>query len=244
MGSATTRKNMKKVRAKTRKSQNKSASLDIKSFNQMSSLKNVLKKNSVIMVLVYADWCGHCQRFKPEWKSLENLPSRNVPMVSIRDDMFNASPLNTMMKVEGYPTVAVINTDQNIAVNVPNREKETLSKLLSNSRNLTSPPPPGTNLQNLSNEIKIIEKAEKTPSKAKKESKKSLEERSPEKQNEENIMIDESLDEDLLNVGTIEPPAPESNSMIGGSKRKERNSAGLFDTLNSYRLADKRKRRI
>ncbi len=108
----------------------------------MPALKDILGKNIAVMVFVYADWCGHCQRFKPDWKSLAHLPSRNVPMVSIRDDVFPKSPLNNIMTIDGYPTVAVVNTAENIAVNVENREKSTLSKLLSNNSNLSVPPPP------------------------------------------------------------------------------------------------------
>ncbi len=142
MAKATKRRNNKnKKRNSTRKGR-APPSIDIKSIGQMPALKDILGKNIAVMVFVYADWCGHCQRFKPDWKSLAHLPSRNVPMVSIRDDVFPKSPLNNIMTIDGYPTVAVVNTAENIAVNVENREKSTLSKLLSNNSNLSVPPPP------------------------------------------------------------------------------------------------------
>lgn len=127
--------------------------LNITSLGQMNSLKKLMKNTSVIMVFVYADWCGHCQRFKPEWKNLEKMPSRNVPMVSIRDDVFSKSPLKENVEVDGYPTVAIVNTAQNVTVNIPNREPESLKKLLVNGQNLTSPPPPTMNTKILENQL-------------------------------------------------------------------------------------------
>lgn len=218
----------KSVKRRSSGSMSAVPALDVKSLAQMSSLKTIMKKHPVIMVLVYADWCGHCQHFKPEWKSLANLPSRNVPMISIRDDVFNASPLNTSLKVEGYPTVAVVNTKQNIAVNVPNREKATLTKLLSNASNLSSPPPPGTNLNNLNEEINIIRSARSN------KPKKSF----------NNIMNNDildvpetnSLNENIESIGSIEPPEPESESNNDASLTLNMNGGakGLFDILNTY----------
>ncbi len=201
-------------------------SLEVKSLAQMSSLKTIMKNHPVILVLVYADWCGHCQHFKPEWKSLTNLPSRNVPMVSIRDDVFNASPLNTSLKVEGYPTVAVVNTKQNISVNVPNREKATLTKILSNASNLSSPPPPGANLNNLNEEINIIRS-----SRSKKKSFNNIMNNNIENANELN-----SLNEDTESIGSISPPEPESESMNNNASLNinMNGGAGLFDILNTY----------
>ncbi len=124
------------------------ASIDVKSKSQLPVLNNILGKSTAVMVFIYADWCGHCQRFKPDWKSLEHLPNRNVPMVSIRDDIFPQSPLKDIIKVEGYPTVSVVNTAEKIAVNVENREKETLTKLLSNNSNISAPPPPPPGINN------------------------------------------------------------------------------------------------
>ncbi len=139
---------------KTARKRSKAAALNVTSLGQMGPLKNLMKNSPVIMVFVYADWCGHCQSFKPEWKTLERLPERNVPMVSIRDDVFPKSPLKENIEVDGYPTVAIVNTAQNVTVNVPNREPESLKKLLVNNQNLTSPPPAKMSMANMENELK------------------------------------------------------------------------------------------
>ena len=145
---------------KTRSRSSDTAKMDVRSEGQLSALKSLMESKPVILVLVYADWCGHCRSFKPDWKALEGMPDRNVPMVAINDEMFPKSPLNTMMKVDGYPTVTVVNTAQNIAVAVPNRNKSALSKLLKNGDNLNSPPPPGTTLNDVAEEVNMIKAVE------------------------------------------------------------------------------------
>lgn len=114
-------------------------------------------KSPIILVLVYADWCGHCQHFKPDWRSLEKLPSRNMPMVSIRDDVFSQSPLNNMVTAEGYPTVAVVKPSANLAVNLPTREKSKLTNVVTNASLIAeSPEDLNSNVKNVlsSNGIK------------------------------------------------------------------------------------------
>lgn len=160
------RRTHKQRGGKTRSGGNKTrsvgraAKMDVRSEGQFSALKSLMESKPVILVLVYADWCGHCRSFKPDWKALEGMPDRNVPMVAINDEMFPKSPLNTMMKVDGYPTVTVVNTAQNIAVAVPNRNKSALSKLLKNGDNLNSPPPPGTTLNDVAEEVNMIKAVE------------------------------------------------------------------------------------
>jgi thiol-disulfide isomerase/thioredoxin len=132
--------------------QKKAPSLHVTKSSQYGALKDLMGKSPVILVLVYADWCGHCQHFKPDWKSLEQLPNRNMAMVSIRDDVFSSSPLNNMVTAEGYPTVAVVKTASNTAVNLPTREKAKLTKVVTNGPMIAeSPTPLKSNVKNVIN---------------------------------------------------------------------------------------------
>lgn len=214
-----------------RRRSSKAPALNITSLGQMDSLKKLMKNTSVIMVFVYADWCGHCQTFKPEWKTLERLPERNVPMVSIRDDVFSKSPLKGNVEVDGYPTVAIVNTAQNVTVNVPNREPESLKKLLVNSQNLTSPPPPNmTNkeLENKLNEINVV--AKESPSGT------TIIDVEPEPSKVKETVLDENINN---SANEIEPPPQdtivrsierEGSRQLGGSRRKK----GLYNALREY----------
>lgn len=108
-------------------------SLNVTSAAQFGELRKILDKHPLVLVLVYADWCGHCQHFKPEWKNLANSRTRNMAMVSVRDDVFPKSPLNSLVTPEGFPTVAVVSKANNVAVNLPSREPTMLNNLVSNA---------------------------------------------------------------------------------------------------------------
>jgi thiol-disulfide isomerase/thioredoxin len=56
-------------------------------------------------ILVYADWCGHCQKYKPFWKTLGDTPGRTANIVSIREDMLPKIPGIAGAKIQGYPSV-------------------------------------------------------------------------------------------------------------------------------------------
>lgn len=63
-----------------------------------------------VIVLVFADWCGHCQKYKPFWKQLENDPNRSVNIAAVRDDMINRTSLVKRAEpVKSYPTVLFLN---------------------------------------------------------------------------------------------------------------------------------------
>jgi thiol-disulfide isomerase/thioredoxin len=205
----------------------------------MNGLKNILKKNTIILVLVYADWCGHCQRFKPDWKSLGNMPSRNVPMVSIRDDVFPKSPLQSMMSVDGYPTVAVVNTAQNIAVNVKNRDKPSLTKILTNGNNLSQPPPPGTKANDLLDDMSSVYDNNNNN---KMNNNNNNNKNNNNKNN--NTLNEPVFDSPLENtemgsepsIGPVEPPASESARSISEAIKMEgMEGGGLWEKLNSFK---------
>jgi thiol-disulfide isomerase/thioredoxin len=81
--------------------------VDIKEDSQLSELEKRIKEGPLTLVLVYADWCGHCQKFKPTMEQLENIPERSIQTARIRDDMFPKSALSSA-KIEGYPTLMLV----------------------------------------------------------------------------------------------------------------------------------------
>jgi len=87
--------------------------------SRKKTLKNY-KKPKMIIGLVYANWCGHCQALKPEWKKMKNnLKSskikNNHQFVEIEDSDIQKNhkmnQINTRLKkgeklnVQGYPTI-------------------------------------------------------------------------------------------------------------------------------------------
>ncbi len=81
--------------------------VDIREEDQLKELEKRIAEGPLTLVLVYADWCGHCQSFKPKMEELEKCDGRSVQTARIRDDMFPKSVLSNT-KIEGYPTLMLV----------------------------------------------------------------------------------------------------------------------------------------
>jgi thiol-disulfide isomerase/thioredoxin len=115
--------------------------MDVTSDQDLAKLSDLLKKHKIVVVLIHADWCGHCQTFKPLWEDYKKIPGRTVPMVSVNETMVAKTPFKNA-KLNGYPSTLVYsgkdgsfgsftNEDGTETNAVPNsRDKEVMSKLL------------------------------------------------------------------------------------------------------------------
>ena len=64
------------------------------------------------MILIWADWCGHCQRFKPTFNQLRIQLGKEFPCVSIEDsELKQDENLISALNFQGYPTIKFF--DQN-----------------------------------------------------------------------------------------------------------------------------------
>ncbi len=88
--------------------------VDITNEQQLKELDKRIKMGPMTLVLVYADWCGHCQRFKPMMDQLENCKDRSIQTARIRDDMFPKSSISNT-KLEGYPSVLLVKESGEVA---------------------------------------------------------------------------------------------------------------------------------
>lgn len=82
--------------------------VDITSASQLGELDKRIASGPFVLVFVYADWCGHCQRFKPSMSQLESMKNRSVQTVRIRDDVFPQSSIR-QLPLEGYPSLFLLN---------------------------------------------------------------------------------------------------------------------------------------
>jgi len=82
--------------------------VDVRSAEDIALLNDIFGKNQMTVVLVYADYCGHCHTYKDNvWNDLVADKNRKHGMASIHYDQLENTPLaNT--KVSGYPTVLVL----------------------------------------------------------------------------------------------------------------------------------------
>ena len=93
--------------------------LDVRTPNAVQDILKRITKGPVTVVLVYADWCGHCHTLMPHFKAASQLPERNAQVISIRDDMLDGynKKINSFnrsapkLNVEGYPSVLLVGPD-------------------------------------------------------------------------------------------------------------------------------------
>ena len=101
---------------KTKKAKNSSRTVmgrlmppvDVRSEDMLGELSKRITEGPLTLVLVYADWCGHCTSFKPMMEKLEQCPGRTIQTARIREDMLPKSTLSSA-KIEGYPTLLLVN---------------------------------------------------------------------------------------------------------------------------------------
>jgi thiol-disulfide isomerase/thioredoxin len=85
---------------------NNAAAVNVRSDKDVKKVDQMLQiPNAKVFILLQADWCPHCQDMKPKWKQLENLPSRNVSIVSMPIEKQQKSQILKNVPVEGIPTV-------------------------------------------------------------------------------------------------------------------------------------------
>ena len=86
--------------------------LDVRSSSDIPAFEKILEKGPMAVVLVYADWCGHCDKYKKNvWNPLKSLKNKTMNMASVHyDQLANTSISNA--KLEGYPSVLVVGKDK------------------------------------------------------------------------------------------------------------------------------------
>lgn len=66
-------------------------------------LKDLVAKHPVVVVMFYADWCGHCQQMKPEFEKAANNTIHPLVMVD-----HTQNDILTAHNIRGLPTVKAI----------------------------------------------------------------------------------------------------------------------------------------
>ena len=85
---------------------------EITDLDLLSSIQN----NNILMVKVYADWCGHCKNIKPEWDTFYNeyngkkVGINTVSVASLEESNSLTPKVFDILKYEvrGYPSILKI----------------------------------------------------------------------------------------------------------------------------------------
>jgi protein disulfide-isomerase-like protein len=95
-----------------------------------SDLSDVLNnKNGKNMLLVYADWCGHCKSLKPIWTQASseiNKESQKMFMVNCGGDSDNEKKIMKDYSIDGFPTILIFNNGKYVKNYSGGRTKEDL----------------------------------------------------------------------------------------------------------------------
>jgi len=102
--------------------------------DKLNEVTGPIKNGKTCFLLLYADWCGHCQEFKPVWENIHlemknELGVLNTIMAQIEQkniDKINNKP-NFMKDILGYPTIRIIHSN-GFEEYKEDREKETIKK--------------------------------------------------------------------------------------------------------------------
>lgn len=97
----------------------------------------VPEDNRSVVMFFYADWCGYCKRFAPEFESVkshieQNLNDRvRVQSVNCSNPGSNEQQLMSEYDVQGFPTLLLINN--NNRVEIPSRNSAEIIQIINNS---------------------------------------------------------------------------------------------------------------
>ncbi len=91
--------------------------------------------NDTKLVLFYADWCGHCQQFKPIWKETAEQINKGGKKIMISVDVGGKDPESSKLSekygVDGFPTVMIFSNGSKSGPYDGPRTKEGLIAALS-----------------------------------------------------------------------------------------------------------------
>ena len=114
--------------------------VDVRSKGAVTDFEKLLGKGPLTLVLVYADWCGACHRFKENtWNNVTKMTNRTMNIGSVREDMLPETSLANS-KISHYPSLLLVGTDKKPAEFVtpdgeptnalPNDERKNIEQLL------------------------------------------------------------------------------------------------------------------
>lgn len=100
--------------------------IDVRTPEDANKLESMIHAGPMTIVLIYADWCGHCQRYKPTWADFEKTPGRVANIASVHHDMMENVPTIKNAAIQGYPSVIKVSPDGAIETyKVPGSDEKT-----------------------------------------------------------------------------------------------------------------------
>jgi len=113
--------------------------IDVQTIEDVAKLVEHIKNNVVTLMLIYADWCGHCGPFKEGiWKKLAGMKNRKVAMAQVNEKMLEHVKNHIPnLKIDGYPTNVLVGRDMTPAT-MTDAETGEPTNALPNTRDMAS----------------------------------------------------------------------------------------------------------
>jgi thiol-disulfide isomerase/thioredoxin len=106
---------------------------EVRTEEEAKLLEDALKqKDGDALLLIFADWCGHCTTYKPLWKKLAAMAkakkAHGVLTAAVHFDQKDNIPALKDAKLEGYPTVIRVKEDGSVET-VPSADMRDEAKM-------------------------------------------------------------------------------------------------------------------
>lgn len=102
--------------------------VDVRSEKEVPQFEAMVKTGPVF-VLVYADWCGHCRRFKQDmWDDVANSEAKAVNTAAVHYNMVDKTSMKNA-NIEGYPTLFEVKPTPKANVSTPVKTPQNKTQL-------------------------------------------------------------------------------------------------------------------
>ena len=114
--------------------------LDVRSRKHLSEFEKRMKKGPLMIVMVYADWCGACHTMMPHFDAAAKSRGRSIQAVKVNEQMLqavnesinkNVNKFAKPLNVEGYPSIIIVDKKGNAVTEIePVRNTESMTALM------------------------------------------------------------------------------------------------------------------
>lgn len=129
--------------------------IDVRSASSFGDMAKRILSGPVTIVLVYADWCGHCHEFMPHFDAASKDGRRSIQAVKINESVLpqvnsylnkNVNKSAKPISVDGYPSVLLLKKDGTVLTDVEAKKDTSVMKQV-----MSMPPPPSSSNVSSSN---------------------------------------------------------------------------------------------
>lgn len=216
--------------------------LDVRSSSDIPAFEKMLGNGPMAIVLVYADWCGHCNTYKKNvWNPLKSVKGKTMNMASVHYDQLENTSISNA-KLEGYPSVLVVGKDKIPATfknesgtsnAMPNsNELPTMKRLVTS--NVPSSSKKNTNLPDI-----VVPDSNSAPPPNSAPSNTMSSNSAPSNTMSSNTMSSNSMPSNTMSSNTMSSNTMSSNSMPSNSPPPNMTPSNTIpEQMNSTRIVD------